>query len=227
MQYVGAGKVLFHATDETWVWRFRVGDVYFARYWVQTIRYLARSKLKQGDRSVKLHTDQREYRRGEPVRLWVRFADERQAPAKEDGVTVSLEHKGHQTRQVQLHRSLAGGGVFETVLSDLTAGSYRAVLATPSLPGQAPGENFDVAAVKEDEQLQMDSQAMERAAKQTKGLFYTIRTADRLLDDLPAGYRAPVDVPEQRPLWNWPVLLAALLVLLTGEWVLRKLAGMV
>ena len=27
MQYVGAGKVLFHATDETWRWRRRVGDV--------------------------------------------------------------------------------------------------------------------------------------------------------------------------------------------------------
>ena len=45
LQYVGAGKVLFHATDETWRWRYRVGDRYFARYWVQTIRYLCRAKL--------------------------------------------------------------------------------------------------------------------------------------------------------------------------------------
>jgi len=28
MQYVGAGKVLFHATDETWRWRWRSGDVF-------------------------------------------------------------------------------------------------------------------------------------------------------------------------------------------------------
>ena len=26
-------------------WRWRVGDVFFARYWVQAIRYLSRSKL--------------------------------------------------------------------------------------------------------------------------------------------------------------------------------------
>jgi hypothetical protein len=31
LQYVGAGKVLFQATDETWRWRYRVGDVFFAR----------------------------------------------------------------------------------------------------------------------------------------------------------------------------------------------------
>src|SRR5688572_9545487 len=77
LQYVGAGKVLFHATDETWAWRFRVGDVYFARYWVQTIRYLSRSKLLGKDRTAELSTDREEYPRGEPVRLRVRFFDDR------------------------------------------------------------------------------------------------------------------------------------------------------
>src|SRR6202044_1170983 len=73
LQFVGAGKVLFHATDETWRWRYRVGDVFFARYWVQTLRYLSRSKLLGKDRSAELAADRREYRRGESVRLWVRF----------------------------------------------------------------------------------------------------------------------------------------------------------
>ena len=61
MQYVGAGKVLFHATDETWRWRYRVGDVYFARYWIQMIRYLCRSKLAASGQGAVLSTDRREY----------------------------------------------------------------------------------------------------------------------------------------------------------------------
>ena len=60
-----------------------------------------------------LTTDRREYRRGESVRLRVRFADERLAPAEDDGVTVVLEHQGHKTRRIQLHRSTAGRGMFE------------------------------------------------------------------------------------------------------------------
>ena len=44
-QFVGAGKSMFNAVDDTWRWRFRVGDRYFGRYWIQTIRFLARSKL--------------------------------------------------------------------------------------------------------------------------------------------------------------------------------------
>ena len=47
-QYFGAGRVLFHAIDSTWRWRIGVGDVFFARYWVQTVRYLARGKLTSG-----------------------------------------------------------------------------------------------------------------------------------------------------------------------------------
>ena len=67
MQYVGGGgKVLFHATDETYRWRRRVGDLYFARYWVQTLRFLVPSKLAEGDRSVRLSTDRRDYLLGEP-----------------------------------------------------------------------------------------------------------------------------------------------------------------
>ena len=40
-QFVGAGKTMFNAVDDTWRWRFRVGDKYFGRFWIQTIRFLA------------------------------------------------------------------------------------------------------------------------------------------------------------------------------------------
>jgi hypothetical protein len=73
----------------------------------------------------------------------------------------------------------------------------------------------------------MDVQAMQRAARQTKGQFYTLRTADRLLSELPEGYRAPVAAPDQWPLWNSGAMVLALLILLVGEWVLRKIGGMV
>ena len=47
-QYFGAGRVLFLAVDSTWRWRIGAGDAFFARFWVQTIRFLARGKLNQG-----------------------------------------------------------------------------------------------------------------------------------------------------------------------------------
>ena len=98
LHFIGAGKIVFHATDETHRWRFRVGDVYFARYWVQTIRYLARSKLLSGSRTVEITTDREQYRRGDDVVMRVRFLDDRLAPPADDGVMVNLEAESAQRR---------------------------------------------------------------------------------------------------------------------------------
>jgi hypothetical protein len=228
MQYVGAGKVLFHATDETYRWRFRVGDLYFGRYWVQTIRYLVRSKLNEGERTAVLTADRKEYRRGDPVRLRVRFTDDRAAPQEDDGVTVVLEHKGHPSREIQLHRGAGGKGLFETVVENPATGAYHARIAIPVIAGEAPAVDFTVLAPPgESERIQVDSQEMRRAAESTKGKYYTFANADELLDDLPEGRQVPVESLPPVPLWNkWPLLLL-LLVLLVSEWVLRKLGGMV
>ncbi len=59
----GAGMVLFHATDETWRWRYRVGDVFFARYWVQAIRFLSRTKLLGKDQAARLTTNRKQFAR--------------------------------------------------------------------------------------------------------------------------------------------------------------------
>jgi len=228
MQYVGAGKVLFHATDETWRWRWRVGDVFFARYWVQMIRFLSRAKLSEGDLSAVLTSDRRKYQRGEPVQLRLRFADDRLAPAADDGVTVVLEQKGRKTRRVRLHRGAVARGIFEGRLTKPPIGSYHAWVAIPTLPGGTPSVDFEVVAPPgEFRRVQMDAPELKRAAQGTRGRFYTFLQADRLADDLPAGRQVPIESLPPKPLWNtWPVLLVFLL-LLTAEWVLRKLGGMV
>ncbi len=228
LQYVGAGKVLFHAIDGTWRWRYRVGDVLFARYWIQMIRYLARSKLNEGDRSASLSADRREYGRGEVVHLRVRFADERLAPAADDGVSVVLEHAGHQTQRIQLHRSTFSRGVFEAQLSNLPIGSYHAWVAIPTLQGRAPATDFTIVAPPgEFQHLQRETAELKRAADMTKGRFYTVLDSARLIDDLPPGRQVPIESLPPKPLWNrWPLLLL-LLSLLTTEWLLRKIGGMV
>ena len=79
-QYVGSGKTVFHATDETWRWRFRVGDVFFARYWVQTIRYLSRAKLVGKEHTAELSVDRQRHHRGEPVRMRLQLPRRRSEP---------------------------------------------------------------------------------------------------------------------------------------------------
>jgi hypothetical protein len=227
MQYVGKGKVLFHATDETWRWRFRVGDVFFARYWVQTIRYLARSKLRDQDSSAELTADRREYRRGEPVRLRVQFFDERNAPFEDDGVQLVIERPGQKNRTLTLRRNPTSRGVFEGVVPDAADGAYHVRMVTPALSGGAPAVDFTVIAPPgEFKDVQFNMAELQAAANLTKGRYYTLATADRILDDLPEGRQVPIESLEPVVLWNkWPLvfLFAGLLV---TEWIVRKRNGL-
>ena len=195
---------------------------------MQTIRYLCRAKLSEGNQAVTLTADRRQYARGEPVWLRANFADERLAPPEDDGVAVVVEQAGQKTQRIQLHRTAAGRSGFEGVLSRLEPGSYHAWIAAPTIEGGAPAVDFSVAPpAGEFSRVRMDAAEMRQAARQTGGQFYTFETADQLADDLPPGRQVPLESLPPRPLWNrWPVL-ALFLTLLVGEWILRKRRDMI
>lgn len=227
LQFVGAGKVVFHATDETWRWRYRAGDTYLGRYWIQTIRYLSRSKLLGSDRQVELTVDPPSARRDEAVRLRARFLDDRLAPPQDDGVTVVLERDGGQRKQITLRRDAASRGLFEGTVSNLAEGQYRVWLATPTLPGKPPAAQFVVTEPPgEKSRVEADFADLRMAAEKTHGKFYTWETAGQLLDDLPAGRQVRIESMPAEPVWNYPLLAAAFVTLLVTEWLLRKYVGL-
>lgn len=227
LQFVGAGKVVFHATDETWRWRFRAGDVYLARYWIQTIRYLSRSKLLGGNRQIEIDADPPSARRDEAVRLRVRFLDDRAAPAEDDGVTIMLEREEGQRKPLTLRRNAAARGVFEGSISNLAEGKYRAWLAAPSVEGKPPATQFTVVEPPgEKNRLETDIADMRAVAEKTQGRYYTFATAVKLVDDLPEGRQVRIESMPPEAVWNYPLLAGAFVVLLVTEWLLRKYVGL-
>jgi hypothetical protein len=227
LQFVGSGKVMFQAFDGSYRWRFRAGDEYFARYWIQTIRFLSRSKVLGKDRSAELTSDREEYQRGEPVLLRLKFLDDRKAPAEDDGVALMLERPGSPRRTITARRTSDSRGVFETTLTNLAEGRYRAWLAAPSLEGEPPSKEFRVVAPPgEQARLEMDAAELKSAAKISAGKFYTFSSASKLLDDLPPGRQVRIQSLPPQPLWNSPILAGVFVLLLVVEWLARKKAGM-
>lgn len=224
MHYLGAGKVLFHATDATWRWRYRTGDVLFTRYWVQMLRFLCRNQL--GDGGIVLRSDRREYQFGEDVRLSVEFADPRSAPRGED-VVVALDHQRGKRRHVTLNRAALGPTQFMATVDELPVGRYHAWLASPALRDDVPSTDFVVEPpAAEFDRVQTQTPAMRRAAEWTGGACYRPYEMEQLFDDLPPGTQVPLEALPPIPLWNrWQVLLC-LIALLAAEWGLRKWRGM-
>lgn len=233
LHYFGSGRVLFHAIDSTWRWRFRVGDVFFARYWVQTVRFLARSKLNRQS-GAELTTDRRQYDTGESVDIRLRLGNNRLATASNTPARVLLETAGQQRRQLSLTQNPTSPRDYSGTIPGLAPGSYRVVLLEPIVPDNPPSTQFSVTALPgEMAQPEMDRQAMNAAAETTFGKFYfaysaasAAELADQLIADLPAGRRLPLEVLPALPLWNHWILMATLLGLLTTEWVLRRRKGL-
>jgi hypothetical protein len=228
MQFVGAGKVIFHATDETYLWaRHQGSDRLYGRYWHQTIRYLSRSKLLADRRPIEITTDAQQYVKGDTVRLRVLFRDERLAPVEDKGVTVSLEAEQGRRLSVVLSRAAADRGLFETTLGDLAVGKYQAQLASPVVSQPPVPRQFSVASLmNERSRLEMDANDLTAAAATSRGRFYTIRNASRLLKSLPAGDQVRIESSPPRPIWNSSWLAALFVALLVTEWILRKRAGL-
>jgi hypothetical protein len=229
-QFVGAGRSLFFGFEETWRWRFREDELRFNEFWIQTVHYLARSHQSR----VELRLDrQTPYRRGEPIKITVRFPDEMSPPGTESKVEVvairsplkNIEGPAEIEKETLRLEKLEGSrAIYEGQLTRTPQGEYAFSLSAPLVPDPKPHARARVLPPPgEMEQLRMNRQDMEKAAEATHGRFYSLADFEQLVDDLPAGSRLSHHVP-QPPLllWNHFVVFALALGLLTSEWVLRK-----
>ncbi|GIW94305.1 MAG: hypothetical protein KatS3mg110_2346 [Pirellulaceae bacterium] len=229
VQFVGAGKVVMLMTDESFRWaRHPDGEIYYARFWLQILRYLSRSKLWGNQSGVELEVERERYQPGEVATITVRFLDERQAPVAEDGVTVLIEHSNGQRQSLVLTRDSLRRGLFRGGWPARSEGEYRVWLAAPVLSGQPPAARFSVVASGgEQARLELDGEQLRRCAEVSGGKYFTIDQADRLLEHLPAGRKVRIESLPPRPLWNTPLVAMLFIVLLTAEWIIRKWGGMV
>ncbi len=135
-QFVGSGRTMFMAMDDTWRWRFRVADRYFGRFWIQSLRFLARSKLA-GQTLAEVGTDRASYHPDQPVRLRVRFPNPGLAPSG-GTVNVEVERQGKGPRRLALHAAAGAPNVFEGLLPRPEVGSYEVRLLPPPGPRRRP-----------------------------------------------------------------------------------------
>jgi von Willebrand factor type A domain/Aerotolerance regulator N-terminal len=232
-QFVGAGRCMFFGFDETWRWGFREDQLRYNQFWIQTVRYLSGSRR---DRVELLLDRETPYRRGEPIKLTVRFPDDAPPPGKDATVKVLVERRNPSrggeavVRTVDLTKIEGSRASYGAVVAQTPEGQYSFVVTDPPLPTPRPSAECKVLAPPgEMDQLRMNQTEMERAAEKTHGKFYTVADADEVLKDLPVGGRVRMKAPPSAAWtwWNAPMFFLAALLALTTEWVLRKQKNLV
>ncbi len=228
-QFVGSGRVMFFGFDETWRWRFRTGEERYNQFWLQAVRTLSRNRVTRPE----VRTDkQTNYRRDEPIRLTVRFPDDAPPPADDAPVRVKVERTplkpggATESQTVQLARVEGTRAEYQTLITRTPEGQYRFELTDPVVTGSRPRAEAKVLPPPgERDRIDMDRQALSRAAAESRGKFYTLADAANLPDDLPEVARVPLNQPVPPvPLWNHAATFTLVLALLAAEWLLRRRA---
>jgi len=220
-QRFGNGKTMYQGVDELWRWRYRLGDTYYGRYWVQLLRYLSRSTTAGSEGGAELVSDRKSYQPGDTVQLRLKFFDPRLVPADPQGVQLVIE--GPAEQRVVMSRWPESTEVFVAQVAGLGVGNYHAFVASPTFAKAIPAVDFEVrGSDRETRTVRPETGELNQVAQATGGRAYTLANVERLSAEIPPGLPVPLEPESPFKLWNHWLALATFCGLLSLEWALRK-----
>lgn len=219
-QRVGRGSVLFVGTDETWKWRFEVGNRYFYGFWGHAFQHVGMPHRIGQHRSVRIETPAENLVPDVPVNVSVSLEDP--AGAGEAITLIAEPTAGGSPRSFKLQRAADSPFLFEGRITLAAEGSYRLFVEGFEDQGDAVVEvSTTGAADPELAQVRVNPALLRQMADVSGGRFVHLPELAALVNELdlsPLRYRWS----QQIPLWDKWLTLAALTTLLTAEWILRK-----
>ena len=227
----GSGRVIASTIDSTWKWyrplRGLGKESPYVKYWGQMVRWLAGSdqvRMAEGA-GVVAYTDKHHYEPGATVKVYARITDAQGQATNHAAVTAQMVRlRDKQTSTHQVSYTFGTRGEYEAEISPPEPGRYELTLKA-AIEQKPLGEaklKFRVGTPqKEFEKLDLNEELLKRIATRTGGAYFTLLGMDQLADTLRERSREKMIYNEIR-LWNAPMLFIGFVLLLTGEWVMRK-----
>jgi hypothetical protein len=228
----GAGRVVYVATDEVWRWRYGRGEDLPERFYLQLLRLLGRESVERSGRPALLELSPQRAEVGQTVRVSVELVDQALIDARPASIGVRIEPADQQGVATDLTLRPAGtigpsegSRTFVGAWVPQRAGAYR-VSVTDALLSGTPLSQEAVVVRPDDELLrpETDHARLAELSRVTGGRVLGENELSELPRLLPRREVRIEGIADERTLWDtWPALLAVLL-LLSIEWVGRRIA---
>lgn len=213
----GQGQVFFSGTDNTWRWRRGTGEEHYITLWSQIVQRLALPKLLGESKRTQLSSDRQAYATGERVTVYARLYEADYTPIQREQVEATYRSGSGAEGRVVLRQD--GPGVFRGEFIAPRPGSYELTVETDAATKLA----FDVGEPRlETSETGMNQALLEQMAIMTGGVFYREETLYQLPEQVKQKterIRSTVDFD----IWSSPLVFILLMMLVTLEWVMRKL----
>ena len=225
----GAGKVFYHAFDDSWRWRYEVADVHHVRYWNQIANWVAELPFAVRDKFVSLDAGAVTYRPGESADLRVRLRDGENKPVTNATVDTVLFRDGTRVATIRLTPDDNAGGLFRGKTAALEPGDYEVSVESIAIQANElkARTQFKVEARETGEltQLSLNEELLRQMSAASGGQYLREEDLGRLPELLAPMSQGRI-VESDTVLWQSYWWFVPIVLLLTVEWIIRKRVGM-
>lgn len=235
----GAGTVVYIATDETWRWRFGRGEEIPERFWIQTLRYLARGTLSRAGKPAIVEVSPRRSIVEQPVRVAVELLDQRLIDAAYRSITLRLERQREAgeidagavvelaARAEDVGDASSSARRFAAMWTPPEAGQWSIKVTEPGLAGLNLATDA-IVSLPDDElrHPETDHALLARLAADTGGRVWKPADLADLASELPNRELRTLR-ERYETLWDTPAALLAVITLLTLEWLARRVIRLI
>jgi hypothetical protein len=234
---------MYIGSDQLWRLRFKTGDKYHARFWGQTIQFMALSHLLAGSKPVRIETERTEYTTSDNIHIYANVTNDAFEPVTAPSYPLTLERIDEQGKPLEgkpvtlrLEPVKAGAGkgntpgLYQVYFRPDRAGRYRVTAAVGE--GKDPKDvanliEFNVAAIeREKAQPAMQEAALRKLADLSGGRYFNARELP-VLPGLVEANTTTIPVRNERELWDVWAVFALVLGLAGLEWFIRRRSDLV
>ena len=230
-QRSGLGKSLLIAAEGVWNWRFGVWsfkneDNTYPRFWAQSIRWMA---TRGEEKQISVTTNLPTYSVGDIVEITVFAYDESFQPLNNAVIDIEVFPPSDQPFQLHASANSANTGAYTARFNADSQGNHYIKASGRQgevVLGEDSTEIFVQLQLAELENPQLDESLLKQLAAKTGGAYLPLAEAYTLPEKINARQH-PIFATEERDLWDTPLVLICVVVLLGLEWFLRKRRGLV
>ena len=226
----GAGKALYAGFDETWRWRFEVGDKYHQRYWNQLISWIMEKPFVVSDPRISLDVGGNTFSSGEKTVIRARLRDQNGKPPKEPYPEVDALLWKDTKVFATIPLKAEPGGLFLGETPQLGRGNYRVSLRSPEFLDETDSDleaTFLVNPITSSEKsyLTCNVELLQQMADLSGGRFLPEEQVGQLNEILKPVSSGRI-ITSELVLWQSYWWFVPIFMLLAVELFLRKRAGM-
>ena len=228
-QRYGRGKTLVLGVQDTWLWRMHasmaVEDMTHHNFWQRLTRWLVDAVPDR----IMVSASPDRVQRGEPVSISADVRDPEFKGINDGRITAVATSPSGKLENVPMEWTIENDGEYRARFTPSEDGLYKIEVTGTAKDGKDIGRGVTNLRVAPSDaeyfEAAMRAPLLQRLAEETEGRFFRAADTSGLVDAISYSGRG-ITVVEERELWDMPIVLVSLLVLMGSEWLYRRSRGL-